>query len=403
VAQVSQKQLQYLIQTLVSFKTRNSLSDPNSSVVGVGAARSWIKAEFDQYAQTSGGRMTVEYDTFIAQGSGLPRAVEMRNVVATLKGDQSGSSLGRIVMVSGHYDSRASNGNDGTTDAPGANDDGSGTALVMELARIMAPMTFRATVIFVAFCGEEQGLFGSKNLAAKAVSQGWNIVAQLNNDIVGSSGDSSETHLRDNIHIRIFNRASTVAEQPNDSPMRQLARYIREVGMRYVDQLDPVLVFRTDRYLRGGDQTPFLDAGFTSVRITEMNENFQRQHQDVRVVDGVQYGDLEQYIDYPFLAKVSAMDLATLANLALAPSSPTNVALSRTLNNFSQISWTAPTLGNPVVGYYVLYRATHEGDWSNKLFVATTTVTLPYSKDNYIFGVQAVDQAGHESLVVLAA
>jgi len=373
-----------------------------SPTIGVGAAREWILAQFQTYAALSGGRMTVAFDTFTAQGGSLPHSVEMRNVIATLKGEDSPA---RILIVSGHYDSRASDGNDGTSDAPGADDNASAIALVLEAARILANQKFGPTILFVAFCGEEQGLFGSTHLATTAQTNAWNIEAVLNNDIVGSSGPSSQTNITDDLNIRIFSKPGTVAGQENDSIQRLLARYMRDTSLIYVQDLNPVLVLRQDRYLRGGDQNPFANNGVGAIRVTEINENFDHQHQNVRVDNGHQYGDLEQYIDYNYLTKVAAMNIVTLANLGFAPSPPTSVAIANksTLSNISQLTWKAPLQGSPVHWYNVTWRQTYEIYWSGYTLVSATTVSLPLSKDNFMFAVQAVDVNNHASLPKLAS
>jgi len=244
-------------------------------------------------------------------------------------------------------------------------------------------------------------LLGSRHLAELAKSQNWNILAMLNNDIVGNS-QSSDTFLANNLQVRIFSIGGPEGLE-NDGPQRQLARYIKEVGERYVDQIFPALIYRRDRYLRGGDQNPFLDLGFNAIRITEMEENFLHQHQDVRVVDGIQYGDLAEFMDFPYLTKVSRVNLASMANLALAPASPRTVVLDTArLTNFSTIRWQAPSIGPEPAGYYLLKRESSSSTWQTKLFVNGTDITVPYSKDNYIFAVQSLDAQGHESLPVVA-
>jgi hypothetical protein len=299
-----------------------------------------------------------------------------------------------------------------TSAAPGAVDDASGTALSMELARVMAKRKFPATIIFMAVVGEEQGLYGSANVAKRAKAEGWNVDAMLNNDIVGNTR-GTETNLKDNRSIRVFSdgvsTASTEKEVAaikslggeNDSPSRLLARYAKEVGERYVDQLDVKLIYRRDRYLRGGDHLPFLEQGFAAVRFTEMNEDFNRQHQDIRKENGVDYGDLPDFADYDYIQKVSRMNLSLLANLALAPAKPQNVGvITSDLTNKTKLKWDAPK-GKAPAGYYILMRETISPYWEKKFFLTDTTATLPYSKDNYLFAVQSVDATGHESLPVV--
>jgi hypothetical protein len=295
---------------------------------------------------------------------------------------------------------------------PGANDDASGTALSMELARVMAKRSFPATIIFMTVVGEEQGLYGSGNVAKRAKAENWNVDAMLNNDIVGNTY-GMETDLKDNRSVRVFSDGVPTAATDkqvaalkslggeNDSPSRQLARYTKEIGERYVDQLDVKLIYRRDRYLRGGDHLPFLEQGFTAVRFTEMNENFNRQHQNIRTENGVEYGDLPDFVDFNYVQKVARMNLSVLANLASAPAEPQNVGIiTSDLTNKTKLKWEAPATGKKPAGYYVLMRETISPYWEKKFYVTDTAATLNYSKDNYFFAVQSVDAEGHESLPV---
>jgi Zn-dependent M28 family amino/carboxypeptidase len=297
-------------------------------------------------------------------------------------------------------------------DAPGANDDASGVAAVMECARVMSSRNFPATIVFIAFSGEEQGLLGANFLASKAKKENWQIEAMLNNDIMGSN-NSNETNIINNTQVRIFSEAFSVADTgrrfqqirslglENDGKARQLARYIKEVGERYVDQLEVKMIYRNDRFLRGGDHTPFVAQGYAAVRITEMNENYYHQHQDVRKENNIQYGDLPEFMDFEYLRKNTAMNLSCLANLAKAPAQPQDVSiLTRRLTNYSNIRWKAPETGK-VKGYYVLIRETSSPVWEKKIFTSNTELDLPYSKDNYFFGVQSVSEDGNESLPVI--
>ena len=408
VDEVSNKNIEAIVRKLVSFKTRHTLSDTISKTEGIGAARNWIKAEYERYASASNGRMKVQFDAFIQpQGRRLSKNTPMKNVLAILKGTDTADH--RVYIVSGHYDSRATKAMDSTSFAPGAVDDASGTAVSMELARVMARRSFPATIIFMAVVGEEQGLYGSTNVAKRAKAEGWQVDAMLNNDIVGNTY-GMETGLKDNRSIRVFSdgvpTAATEKEiaalkslgGENDSQSRQLARYAKEIGERYVEQLDVKLIYRTDRYLRGGDHLPFLEQGFTAVRFTEMNENFERQHQDVRKENGVDYGDLPDFADYDYTQKIARMNLSILANLALAPGQPQNVGvITSDLTNKTKLKWDAPK-GKAPVGYYVLMRETISPYWEKKFYVTDTNATIGYSKDNYLFAVQSVDAAGHESL-----
>jgi len=414
VDEVSAKNIEATVRKLVSFKSRNTLSDTTSKTTGIGAARNWIKAEMERYAAASGGRMKVEFDTFTQPAGGrIDKPTVLKNVLAILKGTDPNDT--RIYMVSGHYDSRVNDVMNANAFEPGAVDDASGTALSMELVRVMATKSFPATIIFMTVAGEEQGLNGSTNVAKRAKAENWNVDAMLNNDIVGNTY-GMETGLKDNRSIRVFSDGvpSVAAKDEkaiaglialggeNDSPSRQLARYTKEIGERYVSQLDVKLIYRRDRYLRGGDQTPFLLQGFTAVRFTEMNEDFNRQHQDVRKEKGIDYGDVPDAADYDYTQKIARMNLSVLANLALAPAEPQNVGvITSGLTNKTALKWEAPKAGKKPAGYYVLMRETISPYWEKKFFVTDTKATLDYSKDNYFFAVQSVDELGHESLPVV--
>jgi len=411
--EVSSKNIETIIRKLVSFKTRHTLGDTTSQTTGVGAARNWIKAEYERYAAESHGRMTVQFDTFTQPKSErVNNPAHLKNVLAILKGTDPKDT--RVYIVSGHYDSRKSDVMDPTGDVPGANDDASGTAVSMELARVMAKRSFPATIIFMAVVGEEQGLYGSTHVAKRAKAENWNIDAVLNNDIVGNT-HGMDNDLKDNIHVRVFSEGvPTVAAEnqkqiaglislggENDSQSRELARYVKETAERYVDQLNVKLIYRRDRYLRGGDHIPFLQQGYTAVRLTEMNEDFTRQHQTIRTENGIDYGDLPDFVDFNYVQKVARMNLSVLANLALAPAEPQNVGVVTSgLTNKTELKWEAPALGKKPAGYYVLMRETTSPYWEQKFYVTDTHATLDYSKDNYLFAVQSVDADGHESLPV---
>jgi hypothetical protein len=412
VKEVNADSLQSYIKMMVSYGTRSTVSSTTDRLRGIGAARNWVLMKFREIAAASGGRMTAVLDTTIypADGRRVKSDIDLGNVVATLKGTDANDN--RIFIISGHLDSRRTDVMNGTDDAPGANDDGSGSAAVLECARVMSKHSFPATIIFVSVSGEEQGLLGSTYMARKARVQNWNIGAVLNNDIMGSN-NSSETNIIDNMRVRVFSeglpafdlskRARFIRQYglENDGDARQLARYVKEVGERYVDNLEVVMVYRSDRFLRGGDHIPYSDTGYAAVRITEMNENFNHQHQDVRTEKGVVYGDLEQFIDYEYLRKNTALNLANLANLAKSPGMPQNVQVEvRNLTNGTQLTWKAPVNGK-VKGYYILMRETTSAVWQKKIFTTETEVKLPYSKDNYFFGVQSVSDAGNESLPVV--
>jgi hypothetical protein len=379
---------------------------------GIGAARNWVLSRFLDFARQSGGRMTAFIDTTTLQPDKrrIDTPTLLGNVVATLKG--SDLSDKRIFIISGHLDNMPTSAMDRRTDAPGANDDASGVAALLECARIMSRQSFPATVIFVAFSGEEQGLLGAGFMAQKAKREGWQIEAVLNNDIMGSN-NTSETGIIDNTRVRVFSeglpafetdkRAAQIRQLglENDGKSRQLARYVKEVGERYVDNLQVVMIYRNDRFLRGGDHTRFVEQDYAAVRITEMNENYLHQHQNVRVEKGVQYGDLPGFMDFEYLRKNTAMNLASLASLASAPAMPQDLRIEvRTLTNYSFLTWKAPASGK-AKGYYVLVRETTSPTWQKKFFTTATEYRLPFSKDNYFFAVQSVGGEGHESLPVV--
>lgn len=412
VKEVNADSLQSYIKTLVAFGTRNTLSRQNDTKRGIGAARNWVLNRFNEFARQSGGRMTAMIDTTTLppDGKRVDRYVLLGNVMATLKGSDPNDN--RIFIISGHLDNMRSSPTDSIGDAPGANDDGSGTAAVMECARVMSRHSFPATIIFVAVSGEEQGLLGSTFMSERAKKENWNVVAVLNNDIMGSN-NSNETNIIDNTRVRVFSEGLPAYETEknavtirnlgleNDGKARQLARYVKETSERYVENLQVVMVYRNDRFLRGGDHIPYVQRGFAAVRITEMNENYTRQHQNVRTENGIDYGDLPQHVDYEYLRKNTCMNLVNLANLSKAPASPDSVKMEvRKLGNSTFLTWQAPRIGK-VKGYYVLMRETTSAFWQRKTFTADTEMRLPYSKDNYFFAVQSVGFTDNESLPVV--
>jgi peptidase M28-like protein len=396
----------------VSFGTRSTLSSTTDAGKGIGAARQWVLSKFLEFAAVSGGRLSAVIDTttLMPDGKRVNTAINLGNVVATLKGTDPNDD--RIFIISGHLDSRRSDVMDSQGDAPGANDDGSGSAAVLECARVLSSHRFPATLIFVTVSGEEQGLLGSTFMAKKAKSQNWHIEAVLNNDIMGSN-NSNETGIINNTEVRVFSeglpyydldkQAKLIRQLglENDGKARQLARYVKETGERYVDNLRVVMIYRNDRFLRGGDHTPYVENGFAAVRITEMNENYNHQHQDVRLEKGIQYGDLLTFMDFEYLRKNTALNLVCLANLAKAPAVPGSVKIdTRELTNTTRLSWKAPAAGM-VKGYYILMRETTSPVWQKKIFTTGMEMILPYSKDNYFFGVQSVSGTGNESLAVI--
>ncbi len=412
--QVSADRIRANIEKLVSFGTRSTISAQDSAAIGsgrgVGAAREWIKSEFERYAKDCGGCLEVKTDTFTEPAADrIPQPTEITNVYAVLKGTDSENAK-RIVLVTGHYDSRNSDILDTKADAPGANDDGSGTAVSLECARVLSKLRFPATIIFLTVAGEEQGLNGSHHFAQMAKGQGWHLEAVLNNDIVG--GDKSAE--QDHSVVRVFSEGLPAAatEQEikrirglggeNDSASRQLARYIVDVGTAYDAGVKPMLVFRPDRYLRGGDHYSFNQQGFAAVRFTELREDFHHQHQNVRTGNGIEYGDLVKFVDFDYVAHVARLNAATLASLASAPAPPANVhLLAKDLENDSTLTW-EKSPGGLASGYEILRRATTSPEWEHAEKVGNVTrATLKLSKDNVIFAVRAVDSHGHRSLPVV--
>ncbi|HZT59893.1 MAG TPA: M28 family metallopeptidase [Pyrinomonadaceae bacterium] len=411
--EIDARNIERTVRKLVSFGTRNTLSAQDDPARGIGAARDWIYQQMQQYSRDSGGRLKVELQSFEQQPGRYQRiqkATRLTNVVATLPGTQA-ESKDRVYVVSGHYDSMCTSPTDAACDAPGANDDASGTAAVMELARVMSKRQFDATIIFMTVAGEEQGLVGSTYFAEQAKKQRMNVDAMLDNDIIGSStGASGE---RDNRTVRVFSEGVPSNETPeeanirrsvggeNDSQSRQLARFIRETAEKYLPTFRVRMVYRRDRYLRGGDHIPFLENGYAAVRFTEPNENYNHQHQNVRVENGVQFGDLPQFDDFAYIAQVARVNCAALAALALAPARPSNARiLTRRLTNDTDLQWDANKEPD-LAGYEVVWRDTTEPVWTHSRWVGNVTsyTVAGLSKDNYFFGVRAVDRDGNRSPV----
>ena len=422
IQQVSADHIRQTIEKLVSFQNRSTISAQDEASIkagkGIGAAREWIKAEFERYSKDCGGCLEVKTDTFTEQpAERIPKATEITNVYAVLRGTDP-QQANRIVLVTGHYDSRNSDTFNGTDPAPGANDDGSGTAVSLECARVLSKAFlsktvlnkagFPATIIFLAVAGEEQGLNGSKHFAQMAKQQGWKLEAVLNNDIVG--GDRSPQ--QDASVVRVFSEGLPAAASEveirriralggeSDSSSRELGRYIADVGRSYDARVKPLLIFRLDRFLRGGDHDSFNQQGFAAVRFSEFREDYNHQHQNVRSENGIEYGDLPKFVDFDFVAHVARLNAATLASLASAPAPPANVKLlTKNLENDTTLTW-GPSAG--AAAYEVVWRSTNAPDWEYVQKVSGgTRVTLKVSKDNVIFGVRAVDAAGHRSLPVV--
>jgi len=408
VSEINSRNIEATIRKLVSFGTRNTLSEQNNPNRGIGAARDWLYGEFQKAAAQSDGRMTVEKQTFEqAKAARVPEPTMLTNIVATLKGSQP-ESANRVYVVSGHYDSMCSSPTDAKCDAPGANDDASGTAAVLEMARVMAKYKFDATIVFMTVPGEEQGLLGATYFAEQAKKNNMDIEAMFTNDIIGNTLGGNG--VRDRKTVRLFSEGVPTNETQqeaatrrsvggeNDSQSRQLARFIKEVGQRYVPTMKVWMIYRRDRYGRGGDHQPFLERGYAAVRFTETNEEYHHQHQNVRIENGIQYGDLPQFVDFDYIANVARVNASALAALASAPARPKNVTMPSGLANDTQLSWEANKEPD-IAGYEIVWRDTTEATWTHSQMVGNvTTFTMKaMSKDNYFFGVRAVDKQGNRS------
>lgn len=410
IAEVSAKNIEASIRKLVSFGTRNTLSEQNDPKRGIGAAREWIYGEFKRISADCGGCLTIEKQTFLQpKAPRIPEPTNLTNVVARLKGTTDPS---RIYVVSGHYDSMCGSPTDAKCDAPGANDDASGTAAVIELARVMSKRKFDATIIFMTVPGEEQGLLGAAHFAEEAKKANMNIEAMFTNDIIG--GVLSQKNSPDRNKVRVFAEGvpSNETDQQaairrsvggeNDSPSRQLGRYIKEESDKYLKNFSVWIVYRRDRYGRGGDHIPFLERGFAAVRFTEPNEDYTHQHQNVRTEGGVFYGDSPEFVDFRYVANVARVNLVSLASLANAPAKPKGVGISTgRLTNDTDLKWEANADAD-LAGYEIVWRDTTSPTWTNSKSVGNVkSFTMTgMSKDNYFFGVRAVDRSGNKSPVV---
>lgn len=407
--EISADRIRSNVETLVRFGTRHALSDTVSTTRGIGAARRWIYSEFEKAAARSGGRMEVSFDEFdVPPSRRMPQSTRMANVVAMLHA-ASGDGHERVLVVGGHYDSRASDITDASSDAPGANDDGSGTAVVLELARVLTPYHFDATIVFIAFVGEEEGLLGATHWSEEARAKGWNVEAMLNNDIIGSSRGG--TGRQEGSYVRLFSEAYSESDTgavfrarnnlglENDGASRTLARTIQDIASRYIHDFNIMMIYRRDRFLRGGDHSPFHDRGYAAVRFSVAEENYDWQHQNVRTVGGKDYGDLVQFMDFQYCTNVAKVNAAVLATLGFAPRPPSGTGLVvSNLEYSTTLRWNRNT-ERDLAGYIVRYRETTSPVWQHSLFTRDTTLILPILKDDMLFGVQSVDRDGNTSLV----
>ncbi len=404
-SEVSQDRLEATIKRLVAFGTRHTLSDRKSDTRGIGAAERWTAAEFTAMSKACSGCLEIQVPKETFQGKRVPNPTEIGAILAIQKGTTDPE---RVVVISGHIDSRVTDPLNATSDAPGANDDGSGTAAVLEAARVLSKHRFAATLVYAVLEGEEQGLYGGKTLADYAKAHGWKVEADLNNDIVGNTHGISGAV--DRTHVRVFSEGTKTLETAEDaktrrynggevdSPSRNLARFIDRLADGYVPGLDVTMVYRTDRFGRGGDQTEMLNAGFPAVRITEAAENYDRQHQDVRVENGKAYGDVASGVDFPYLAKVTRLNVVALAALAKAPAPPEGVKIEGAVSADTKISW-AEVLGAAHYGLH--WRSTTAAQWEHGQDAkASPQVLKGVVIDDWFFGVSSISKDGYESPVV---
>lgn len=398
------------IQILADFGTRNTFSDTLSDSRGIGAARRWIKAEFDAISEACGGCLEVFYQENLQDRSGrLIGETNIVNVVAILRGTEHPN---RYVIMSGDIDSRASSGSDAETDAPGANDNASGMAGVIEAARVLTQYRFPSSVVFAGLSGEEQGLWGGRHMAQVALDEGWDIAGVLNNDMIGNIHGIDG--VVDNTTFRIFSEATPATEDlaarqryrtfggEVDGPSRQLARYIAKMTEMYIPNLDAMMIYRLDRFGRGGHHRPFNDVGFPAVRIMETHEHYDRQHQDLRVEDGREFGDVIEWVDFNHAAKLTAVNAISMAGMAWAPPNPTNVLIGGGNTCCTTLAWD-PVEQSNLAGYKVYWRDTTSPQWQWSRFVPAGTNELRLENiviDNFLFGVAAVSTDGNESPVV---
>ena len=405
-AEVDPKALEASIRSMVGFGTRHTLSDQTSKTRGIGAARAWAASRFGEISQACGGCIVTVMPFDMVTGRRVPTATRVMNVLGVQKGT---TDPDRVILIAGHLDSRVTDVMDFTSDAPGANDDASGVAAVLEAARVLSKHKFPATLVYAVLSGEEQGLLGGKILANHARAEGWKVQADLNNDIIGNS--RGQSGVMNNTQVRVFSEGTKAVETPEqansrrynggevDSPSRNVARYLDGLADRYLTNLDVVMVYRTDRYGRGGDQVPLLEAGYPAVRVTEAAENYDRQHQNLRTENGKAYGDTIEGVDFSYLAQVTRLNVVALASLASAPAPPAGVKIEGAVSPDTKVSWTA-TPG--AAGYRVWWRGTTDPQWRYSRWVGqgTSLVLKDVVIDDWFFGVSSVSADGWESPVV---
>ncbi|MDE2316883.1 MAG: M28 family metallopeptidase [Xanthomonadaceae bacterium] len=402
---VQPQALQATLTTLVGFGTRHTMSATTSDHRGIGAARRWVKARFEAISKDCGGCLQVVTPTQTVTGPRIPTPTEIMDVAAIQRGS---SDPDRVIIITAHLDSRVTDIMNNRSDAPGANDDGSGTAAVLEVARVLSKYRFRATLVYAALSGEEQDLYGGKLMARYARAHGWQVESDLNNDIVGNIHGIDG--VVDNTRVRVFSEGTKSTETPRqaayrryfggevDSPSRNVARFMAGLAEQYLTNFQVQMIYRTDRFGRGGDQVPFLAAGYPAVRLTEPNENYHRQHQDLRVEHGIHYGDVLSGVDFPYLAQVTRLNAITMAAMAWAPAPPGDVTVKGAVEPDTTLAW-KPSPG--AYGYRVWWRDTTAPRWRYHRWVgdAATATLKDIVIDNYFFGVSAVSKDGYASPV----
>ncbi|SMO57297.1 Peptidase family M28 [Gracilimonas mengyeensis] len=401
------------ITKLVSFGTRHTLSDTTSDTHGIGAARRWIKAEFERISEECGGCLEVFYVSDVVEGTRrIPEPTKIVNVIAIQRGT---ADPNRFIMMSGDIDSRVSDPLDGTSESPGANDNASGVAGALEAARVLSQYEFEGSIMYAALSGEEQGLFGGQILAEYAKEQGWDIKGVLNNDMIGNIQGINQ--VIDNTTARVFSEGTRYVETEReatirrytggevDSPSRNLARYVDKMADLYIRNLDVMMIYRLDRFGRGGHHRPFNEAGFPGVRIMETNEDYNRQHQDLRTEDGVEYGDVLDEVEFDFAAKLTGLNAVVMAGMSWAPSPPANVEIEGAVRPSTTLKWKAlDSEENPqLAGYKIYWRLTDANQWQKSVYVPADSTQHTLENvviDNYYFGVASVSKEGFESPVV---
>lgn len=412
IDQISSDRIEKDIKKLVSFGTRHTMSETESDTRGIGAARRWIKSEFEKISSECGGCLEVSMQRTLEKGNSKTRITKDTEVVNVLAIKRGTKYPNRYVIMAGDIDNRVSDPLNYTDDSPGANDNASGMAGVIEAARVLSKYDFESSILLVGLSGEEQGLYGGKHLAAKAVEEGWEIVGVLNNDMIGNI--EGVDGVIDNRTFRIFSEPTNPVDSDFQKRMRryyggevdgisrQLARYVYTMTKTYMPEMNPMMIYRLDRFGRGGHHRPFCDAGFAGVRIMEAHENYNRQHQDLRTEDGIEYGDVIEGVNFEYAMKLTSVNAITLAALASAPPAPKNVKIGGAVKPSTSFAWDSVDDEN-LAGYKIYFRETTSSTWDNYRFVEAGKSEFTLEGiviDNFFFGISAVGKDGNESLVV---